>query len=391
MTRLRRRGPTRGPASKPAGAPPLDRRHAWALLCLVAVGFVASMYLTYVHYRLHADPGWRSACDLDPAVSCDAVILSSYGSIRGMPLSILGAWFYFVLLLVLVFSIWGPRLGVPRSPAFVLFIGGAAATAGSIFLGVVSIAVLGVLCPVCVVVYAINAAIAATAWHAVRRSGEGLAAAARAERLRWRENRALSITVSLGALVLLVAGFGLYSHSPGASSICHEVAVSAASDRSLDLVIFCDFQSPHCRKVATDLAPMLRTQNGRLHVVSRHFPLDPACNRHAKNSRHAGSCRLALAALCADAQGKGAEFNDSAFDTGGPSYIEGIAASLGLNRAAFDACLVSDETSRLLQASIDEAASRDVDVTPTLFIGGTRHVGRLDKNDLRCLATAAAW
>lgn len=380
----RRRSRKRDPAANTSSAPPLGRGSTWVLGCLVVGGLVLSIYLTYVHYRLHADPGWRS-------VSCDSVILSSYGSIRGMPISLFGVWFYFLVAIVVVLSRWGRRLGFPRSAAIVVLVGGVAATVASVVLAIVSISALGTFCPPCVALYAINVAIAVIAWRAVRRSGEGMLGALKLERAHWRANRALSVALSLFALLLLGASLALYSHSAGASTICDQVAKAAASDRSVDVVVYCDFQSPHCRSVAADLAGVMRDQKGGLRVASRFFPLDPTCNRHVTSSRHAGSCRLALAAICADAQGRGPEFSAAAFDSGGSNYIEGIAAALRLDTATFEACLTSDSANRLLQASIEEAAARDVHATPTLFIDGIRHVGRLERDDLRCLATAASW
>lgn len=358
----------------------------WFLACVVGVGLVASIYLTYVHYRLHAHPGWRSGL-----ASCDAAILGAYGSLRGMPISLFGVWFYFITGILVVLSRWSGRLGFPRSSAIILLAAGGAATILSVVLAIVSIAVLGSICSLCAALYAINVAIVVTAWRAVRRSGEGILGTLRLERAHWRANRALSVALSMLSLLLLGACFALYAHSAGASAICEQVAKAATSDRSVDVVAYCDFQSPHCRAVAADLASVLHESKGRLRVESRHFPLDPACNRHVTSSRHAGSCRLALAAICADAQGKGPEFSAAAFDSGGANYIEGIAAALRLDKPSFEACLTSDNTNRLLQASIEEAAARDVHATPTLFIDDVQHVGRLDRDDLRCLSTAASW
>lgn len=390
-TRDKRPARKRSPPTKPSRPVPLQRRHALALLCLLAAGFVVSGYLTYVHLRLHADPGWRSACDIDPQLSCDAVVLSSYGSIRGTPLSLLGVWFYLVAIALVVSSLRGSRWGFPRSPAVVLFVGAALATAFSVFLAVISIASLGSLCPLCVFIYAINIAVTATTWHAVRHTTESVAAAVGLERAHWRANRALAVTLSLAALAIFGAGVVIYSSSPGGSSVCGAIAKAAASDRSVELVTFTDLQCPHCRNVAEALRPILHEQRGGIRLIFRHYPLDTACNPHAKRSRHPGSCRLALAAICADAQGKGTEFSDAAFEDGSAGNIERIGASVGLDPNVFQACLASDDASRVLRASIDDAEARDVHSTPTLFLNGTRHRGRLNDTDLRCLANAASW
>lgn len=212
-TRTKRPARKRTPPARPPRPVPLLRRHALALMCLLVVGLVVSGYLTYVHLRLHADPGWRSACDIDPQLSCDAVVLSSYGSIRGTPISIVGVWFYLVAIAVVVSALRGSGWGFPRSPAVVLFVGAAVATAFSVFLATISIAWLGALCPLCVIVYAINIAVTATAWHAIRRSGESVAGAVRLERAHWRTNRALAVTLSLAVMAILGAGVVIYSNS----------------------------------------------------------------------------------------------------------------------------------------------------------------------------------
>ena len=369
----------------------LGRRHAIVLLVLLGLGFLASTYLTYVHYRLHADPGWRSGCDIDPAVSCDAVILSGYGAIRAMPISLLGAWFYVVGAAVVGLSLRGSRRHFPRSPAALLVIGGFFATVTSIALAAISIFSIGTLCPFCVAVYLVNVALTVVAWHAVRASGEGIVAALRAERVFWRAKRWLAVGASSLALVILAGGVLAYSRSAGGSIVCDAVAKAAGSGRTVELVAYGDFQCPGCRDVARSLRPILRGQNGGIRFVLRYYPLDPTCNPHAKVMRHLGACRQALAAICAEAQGRGMEFSDTLFDHGVVDDLVDLAASLGLDRSAFEACLASEDAGQTLRASIESAAKRDVHSTPTLFLNGSRHRGRLDDSDLRCLAKAATW
>ena len=40
----------------------MSRRLALSLLVVSLVGATLSLYLTYVHYRLHREPGWENAC-----------------------------------------------------------------------------------------------------------------------------------------------------------------------------------------------------------------------------------------------------------------------------------------------------------------------------------------
>lgn len=376
------------PASRLPSLVPLQRRHAWVLLNLLLLGFIVCIYLTYVHYRLHSNPGWRSACDIDPQLSCDAVVLSSYGSIRGTPLSILGAWFYLVGAAIVALTLRVPPCQFVRSPAVVLFIGGAFATLASLGLAAISIASIGSLCPLCVVVYAVNIGVAGITWRAVRRSGESITGAFRLERAYWRANRAVTVTASLASLAVLGAGVVVYSRSPGASSICNAAANAAASNHSLELIIYSDFQCPHCIDTARLLRPILREPKNGIRLVPGYYPLDTTCNPNLRRTRFPGSCRLALAAICANAQGKYVEFSDALYERAASDSVDDTAASLGLNAEAFASCLTSDNASRTLQTSIADAEARDVHSTPTLFLNGTRHVGRLDRVDLHCLGKA---
>ena len=68
---------------------------------LLALG--ASVASLYVHYQILADPSYTSFCDISETVSCEAVMTSQYGSVYGVPVSVGGAvWSSLVLLLGLV-------------------------------------------------------------------------------------------------------------------------------------------------------------------------------------------------------------------------------------------------------------------------------------------------
>ena len=393
MARKRtRRSKPRG-AEKPSAPKtiPLARRHAQILLGLSVAGFLASCYLTYVHYRLHVDPGWRSACDIDPQLTCDAVVLSPYSVILRMPVSMIGMWFYLAAGLLVLATLRGRAWGFPRSPALVLFIAGLVATAVSIALGTVSIAVVGAVCPACVLSYGINVGLAVTAWHAIRRSGERVVDALRLERTYWKRRRGLVLLGVFAMLAVPGMGFVVYSHSAGGSVICEAVADAEISGRrSVELIVYSDFQCRHCRDAARDLRSLPR--DGGLRFVFKHYPLDMSCNRDAKISRYPGSCRLAIAAICAEAQGHMADFSDALFGdkaSAADTDLISLAGELGLDRDTFQRCLASDRAAQQLQDTIAHAGEEDVRATPTLFLNGRRHVGRLDANDLRCLAKAA--
>jgi uncharacterized membrane protein len=68
-----------------------------AIIALLGFGIMA--YLTYIHYAEAS-----SFCDISETVSCDVVTTSIYSEIFGLPVSILGLGYFFLVFLLMVFS-----------------------------------------------------------------------------------------------------------------------------------------------------------------------------------------------------------------------------------------------------------------------------------------------
>jgi len=357
------------------------------LLCLALVGTLVSAYLLYVHRRLQVDPGWRSACALGGVINCDVVATSRYSSVAGIPLAAFGVWFYAVLAMTAAAGLRRRRTVVPRSPPVFLFAAGAVATLVSATLATVSVLALKAVCPLCVVLYLVGGAVLVVAWSALRRTGEPVVRALRAEIVQaWRHRRR---TAAAGAVVLAIPAlmFLLYSRCSPSRSATPEVACDKPSGSGpATLVVYSDFQCDFCRKVHLALRELRGKPN--LRIVNRHYPLDAACNPKMKRSRHRGACVQARAAICAAEQHREEQMSDALFD-GGPREEEGLlalAAGLGLDRPRFASCLLGERSARLLSADVDAAVADGVNATPTLFLDGRRHIGGLTPVDVACLA-----
>lgn len=359
-----------------------------AALSLVALG--VSVYLTYVHYRLHEQPGWHSACAISSVINCDTVLTSPYGSIVGTPVAALGAWFYALTALIAVGAFF--RANISRSPALALFFAGSFASALSLVLIVVS-ATIGSLCPLCAVLYFINFAILVLSWRAVRCTGEGIAQALVAER-RWFDKHLTQATLStIAAISVLVAIFLVFSQDPVTPSrFCQALTALATGNANAgpaSVVVYLDFQCPHCR----ELDHVLRTVRGssRIRIVPRRHPQERECNPGVTQGGRQGACLQARAAICAETLGRYDEFNDRLFDEGprDEAALLALAASLGLDPSRFRSCLDSDETRQTLQAEMAAAKTDGIYALPTLVVGGLRHVGALTKGDRACLLAVA--
>lgn len=385
MAKRKRRSRPRHPLSPRD----LSRTDSSVLLGLAAIGFVASVYLTYVRHRVGLDPEWASICAISPALNCDTVVASPYGTLLGAPLSAYAAWFY-VVVMVLALRGSRPHRGLPRSPALLVLLGGTLAVAFSLVLAFVSAAWIGSLCLLCGVLYLMNLGIALVACRALRATGEPLRTALRAELLHVRRRPVSATAFGTFSLALLAVIPWAYSRQPPKPAPACELLADPSFTPPLTLVIYSDFQCPHCRALDRSLRP-LRGGTG-LRVVPRHYPLDSACNPQVKRSRHPGACLQARAAICAAAQERYDEFSDRLFDEGGadPAGLLALAHSLGLDTVSFESCLWSDQTTTELSANIREAIDAGARGTPTVLINGKHHAGGFGPEELACLERAAS-
>lgn len=369
--------------------PRLSACHAVAIGALSLIGLLVSTYLTYVHMRLRAEPGWESLCDVSDTVSCAAVVSSPYGMIAGIPLSALATWFY-ALVAVITWTGFRRRRGaVPRSPAAILFLAGSFAAVISLVLGVISFVQIGALCPLCVALYAVNAGLLVTGCLALRSTGESFFEALTAERQHWHRHGG-RILLSSGGILLLLIVIVIISTRSSASVICEAAALAARDGSPITMIIYADFQCPHCRALDRALRPL--RGNPGLRIVSRHYPLERICNPRMKKAGHAGACLQARAAICAGKQGRYESLSDRLFDEGprDQAGLTALAKTLGLNPEQFTSCISSEETRRAVEADVTTAIADGVRGTPMILINGRRHAGAIEADDVACLVRATA-
>jgi protein-disulfide isomerase len=135
-----------------------------------------------------------------------------------------------------------------------------------------------------------------------------------------------------------------------------------AARAPVTIVEFSDFQCPYCKRAADLLATVRSKYGDRVRIVFRNFPLP----------YHNQAELAAEAALAAGAQGKFWEMHDQLFAHQGGldrGVIDGLARTLGLDVARFDAALDGKRFAAAIDA--DKAAGGAlVDGTPTLFVNG---------------------
>jgi protein-disulfide isomerase len=141
-------------------------------------------------------------------------------------------------------------------------------------------------------------------------------------------------------------------------------------DAPVTIVEFSDFQCPYCEQAASSVLPQIFQQYpDEVRLVYRDFPLTQI---------HPQALPAALAAECADDQGKFWEYHDllfanqSALDD---ASLEAYAAQIGLDQAVFDQCYTSQEHLDEIRHDYEDGLTYGVSGTPAFFVNGIRIVG----------------
>jgi len=154
-----------------------------------------------------------------------------------------------------------------------------------------------------------------------------------------------------------------------------EPAVLAAStvptlgqaDAPITIVEFSDYQSPFCNRHVSETMPTLMAEmieTGRVRYEFKDFPLD---------NIHPEARSAAEAARCAADQQKFWEYHDVLYaagnDVSDPTLLA-HAAKVGLDSAAFGACLAAGKHKAGIEKDIAEAAKLGLQSTPAFFVNG---------------------
>ena len=383
---------------------PVVRR---AIMVLALVGFAAAATSTYTHYQLVRDPGYTSFCDISARVSCTQVYLSRFGSVRGIPVALLGAfWFGLVFLLtvaagrgsdVLRENIGGYLLGLSTLGLAVV-----------LFLGYASFMLLGAVCLLCIAVYAavvgiflLSGSIATMPLGSIPR------------RLSGDLGRLLRTPVALGVAggyaALTVAAALAFSASPelvprpgsGAASAPGAGPVADAGSEferywdaqpRVDLPVpregeqvlvlkFNDYQCPSCAQTDRLYEPILARYESSHPGAVRHlrldYPLDPACNDQVPRGGHLGACAAAVAVRLARRAGRDEQMGRWLYEHQQTLSRETVQEGLLEVTGMTDFDEMYEATLEAVKADIALGAMAQVEATPTFIVNGVEIKGGL--------------
>ena len=368
-----------------------------AIIVLALVGFASAATSTYVHYQLAQDPGYTSFCDINESVSCTQVYLSRFGSVGGIPVALLGAFWFGLVLLLTVAGGRGSSELCENIGGYLLVL----STLGLsvvLFLGYASFMVLGTLCVLCIVVYVavvgiflLSGAAASVPMLSIPRR-----AAADLGRLV-RTPAAVGVAgVYLALTAVVVVAFQAEHGAPAVPVVASDPTTGSADagsefERFWDaqprvalpvpregeqvLVIkFNDYECPSCARTHLDYEPIFAryesSHPGAVRHVRLDYPLDPECNEQTPRGGHTGACEAAVAVRLARRTGRDEQMASWLYENQQNLSRETIREALAEVAGVTDFDAMYDATLEDVKADIALGATIEIEGTPTFVING---------------------
>ncbi|HXZ86717.1 MAG TPA: thioredoxin domain-containing protein [Myxococcota bacterium] len=136
------------------------------------------------------------------------------------------------------------------------------------------------------------------------------------------------------------------------------------ANAAVTLIEFSDYQCPFCRRAEPVVKQLMQKYPNDLRLVYRNMPLD---------ALHPRARAAAIAAVCADQQGKFWEYHDKLFDNQqalADSDLEKYAAELGIDASAFKTCRADPATEARVNSDAEAARAAGLNGTPAFFVNG---------------------
>jgi protein-disulfide isomerase len=323
--------------------PGTNHTHTGLLICaLVGLAFSALLLGEYRSGGLLCSTGG----------GCDIVRASSFSSIGGVSLPVIGAAFFLALLAAAT---------LPALRSALLPLAAVGAVGGGAFI-VIQAAVIGAFCPLCLVVDFSALGAGALAWTG-------------------RTAATPRLTVERGA-VLAVAALAAFSmmglsqwFAPPAVSVVEQtsdqlpgaVAREQKAEGPVTIVEYIDFECPACRYQYQVFKEVLSQVDYEVRMVYMHSPL----------AQHTSADGAARAYICVEGTEPADAFADGLFTLADISIpaIEMLAEELGIDVPRLQNCMASETTRARLDRDLKLAEQVSVRSLPTFWIGRQKFVG----------------
>ncbi len=131
----------------------------------------------------------------------------------------------------------------------------------------------------------------------------------------------------------------------------------------VEVVVFADFECPHCKMEAPTLRAAIQQFRGQAKLVFKHFPL----------TMHVNAKEAAMACEAAHLQGKFWQMHDIVFENQtelSEAKLRAFAKEIGLDMARFEEDWHSEAVKNTVDADRKEGERLDISGTPAVFVSG---------------------
>ncbi|MES2639285.1 MAG: thioredoxin domain-containing protein [Myxococcota bacterium] len=154
------------------------------------------------------------------------------------------------------------------------------------------------------------------------------------------------------------------------------IAPTAASvgpaDASVVVVTYSDFQCPYCAHLFPQLVA-LAERRPDIRFVFESFPLNSECNPLVEHQMHRFACDAALAASCANEQGRYVPLAELLYQYPEhitPPELPAFVERAALDPVAFDACFNAPAARDTLREHVATNVTLGIGGTPTVYVRG---------------------
>jgi protein-disulfide isomerase len=151
-----------------------------------------------------------------------------------------------------------------------------------------------------------------------------------------------------------------------------------ARDAKVTIVEFSDFECPYCAQSAPVLRQAVERTGSTLRLVWKDYP----------GPGHDQALPAAIAAQCANQQGKFWQFHDGLFreqsSLSRDKYLQ-LAGETGLRLQQFTSCIDEKTTQAIVERNVQEGDAVGIDGTPYFIINGQVWSGLLTASDLEAI------
>jgi len=362
----------------------------YTVVVLALFGLIVSLYLSYSHYRVYTDIGYKSFCAISKAINCDTVSQSAYSIFWGLPAAVwgIGGYIFFLLFLLIAKN----KDAGNKRVWTLLFLIAAAFTLYSIFLAAISTFYIHSYCIMCLVLYAVNLLLLFyTRMIRSRFKSSGLIDGFKKD-IRFLKTKRSSVlglfAPFFGGIILLLLFFPSYWQfappvlpseiNSGTTKDGHPWI--GAENPKLIITEYTDYKCFQCKKMHFFLRQLIAKHPAKIRLIHRNFPMDHSVNPIIKEPFHIGSGKMALMAIHAATQNKFWQMNDILFEMAGESDVidvRELAAQLAMDPKTLARSMNDPAARQLLQHDILSALKLQISGTPAYVINQNVYLAQI--------------